>query len=124
MSYCRWSSDDWACELYCYESIGGWVTHVAAYKRVNVPKIGKMPNHQSPRVFKKWMKKYKAQMVYLETAEMRAIGLPYDGQTFNDADIRTFKERLLYLRGVGYKFPDYVLETIDQEILDTLEFSF
>ena len=30
MSYCRWSSDDFRCDLYIYESAAGFVIHVAA----------------------------------------------------------------------------------------------
>jgi hypothetical protein len=31
LSYCRWSSDNFRCELYCYQdTCGGWTTHVAA----------------------------------------------------------------------------------------------
>jgi DNA repair photolyase len=33
MSYCRWSSDYFNCDLYCYESNSGYETHVAAYRR-------------------------------------------------------------------------------------------
>ena len=35
MSYCRWSSDDFQCDVYVYESVaGGFVTHVAANRVV------------------------------------------------------------------------------------------
>ena len=31
MAYCRWSSEDYQCDLYCYESKEGYVTKVATY---------------------------------------------------------------------------------------------
>lgn len=35
MSYCRWSSNDFQCDLYCYEDInGGWTTHIAGSKLI------------------------------------------------------------------------------------------
>ena len=70
MSYCRWSTDDFACDLYCYESAAEYVTHVKS------------------------------------------------GATFIDGDLAGFKARLLSLRAEGYRFPDYVLETVDGEIAD------
>lgn len=40
MSYCRWSCDDFECDLYCYSDVsGGWTIHVAANRHV-----GKAPS--------------------------------------------------------------------------------
>jgi hypothetical protein len=33
MSYCRWSTDNFNCDFYCYESDEGFVTHIAAKRR-------------------------------------------------------------------------------------------
>jgi hypothetical protein len=122
MSYCRWSSDDWRCDLYCYEDVsGGWTTHVAGRKPIDVPRELPWPN-KSPdddkEAWKKWQASHDAAMKYLETAEYRNIDLPHAGDTFNDPTLEAFKERLLYLRGLGYNFPDYVLEAVDAEIAD------
>ena len=46
----------------------------------------------------------------------RAIGLPFDGETFNDTTLYGFLARLITLRDTGYRFPDDVLERIDREI--------
>ena len=36
MSYCRWSSDFFECDVYVYEDVsGGWTTHVAGRRRKN-----------------------------------------------------------------------------------------
>jgi hypothetical protein len=38
MSYCRWSSMNWMCDVYVYEDCGGgWTTHVAGNRRVIQP---------------------------------------------------------------------------------------
>ena len=35
MSYCRFSSDDYQCDVYCYASVSGYyVTHVASNRPV------------------------------------------------------------------------------------------
>lgn len=38
MSYCRWSSMNWMCDVYVYEDVGGgWTTHVAGRRRALPP---------------------------------------------------------------------------------------
>lgn len=116
MSYCRWSSDNGRCDLYCYEDVrGGWTTHVAAKKVVGTPpKVDwTLLRDQSSD---KFMDQYKAHLAWMKTAEMVPIGLPYDGQTFNDPTLEAFKQRLLHLREVGYRFPDDVLESVDEDL--------
>lgn len=113
MSYCRWSSMDFACDLYCYESDEGYVTHVAA-NRV----VGEVPHidfNAAPEVMGEQIA---AQHLYLKTAEHAPIGLPHDGETYTDGDLEDFQARLLQLREVGYIFPDYVLETIGEEMAE------
>lgn len=61
---------------------------------------------------------HKKQMDVVRALPLADIDLPHAGETFFDSSLEEFKERLLYLRGVGYHFPDHVLETIDREIED------
>lgn len=115
MSYCRWSSDDWTCELYCYEDVsGGWTTHVAGNRVVG--EIPKAPFSMLKDDPDGWLVANRKQMDFLETAKREDIGLPYDGQSFNDPTLEDFLERLLHLKKVGYRFPDYVLEEVRAEI--------
>lgn len=116
MSYCRWSSDNFKCDLYCYEDAnGGWTTHVASNRLVVEPPeeldIGLVATPE-------WLESHNKRSEFVLTSERRKIGLPHDGETFNDPTLGDFKARLLELRKVGYSFPDYVLEEVDQEIAD------
>lgn len=113
MSYCRWSSDDFSCDLYCYEDVsGGWTTHVAG-NRV----VGNIPHIDWPMTSSEdFARQYKAQMDFLKTAERKPIGLAYDGQTFNDETLEDFRARIVMLREAGYSCPEYVLKRIDEEI--------
>ncbi|MBY0561517.1 hypothetical protein [Hyphomicrobium sp.] len=125
MSYCRWSSADWSCDLYCYEDVaGGWTTHVAVNRIVgDVPKTPDWPDKRlepgSPELMA-WAAAMsaamKAQDDWLDTADRVSIGGPYDGRTFNSPTLEEFKALLLELRAAGYPFPDYVLETVNAEI--------
>lgn len=116
MAFCRWSSMNWRCDLYCYEDVaGGFTTHVAG-NRV----VGDIPEEPDLSLLRTastdWLGKHRAVMEFLATAERTPITLPHAGETFNDYTLAAFKERLLYLRGLGYLFPDDVLSEIDEEI--------
>lgn len=123
MSYCRWSSDNFACDLYCYESADGFVTHVAGNRIIgDIPKISLFPTDGEDT--KAWAAKFteemKAQHAFLDTCEREPIGLPFDGQTFTDPTLAEFRARLIGLREAGYHFPDYVIEAVDEEIAQTV----
>jgi hypothetical protein len=116
MSYCRWSSDNWKCDLYCYQHFNGtWTTHVAKNKVIGV--VPEELDITSVSI-EEWAKAHRAAMHFLETAERRPIGLRYDGKTFHDPTLEEFRDRLLHLRAEGYHFPNYVLAGIDEEIAE------
>jgi hypothetical protein len=58
----------------------------------------------------------RAQYKWLERAQRVKIGLPCDGQSFNDETLEEFLERVESLKATGYHVPDYVAETIREEI--------
>lgn len=117
MSYCRWSSDNWRCDLYCYgDSQGGFTTYVAGNRVVGeIPKEPelKLVDGELPENF---MAEHNAVMAFLDKAERRPIGLPHDGETFNDPDLASFLERVTELRKIGYNVPDYVFDEIREEM--------
>lgn len=118
MSYCRWSSDGFQCDLYVYEDVaGGYTTHVASNrKKHRVSDI----DFSCPETI---MEQYRQRLEELDDPENTSspIGLPHDGETFNDATLQDLRERLVELRAVGYKFPDYVLVDIDTEMAERKE---
>lgn len=114
MSLCRWSSMDFGCDLYCYESDQGYVTHIANSRVVgDIPKIDMtLFLNNTEENFEKFFAQQKAQFEFLDTAKREPIGLKYDGQTFCD-DKETFLLRLKHLREEGYRFPEITQEDID-----------
>ncbi len=116
MSYCRWSSDDFNCDLYCYaDCMGGYTTHVASNRVVgDVPKVPWSLLNEGK--FTEFVEASKKQSDFLEKCEHRKIGGPYDGQSFNDRTLEDFLARLIELRKVGYHFPDYVIEDVKEEM--------
>jgi hypothetical protein len=120
MSYCRWSTDSFSCDLYCYEDVsGGWTTHVAGNRVVGAPphEDWSLLNKGDAEAKVFWAQ-HEALMAFMATAERAPIGLPHDGETFNDGTLEEFKDRLLMLRAAGYRFPDHVLKEVDEEIAE------
>lgn len=115
MSYCRWSSMDFACDLYCFESERGYETHVA-----NVRVVGTVPHVDFFGGGETFVAQYKAQHDFLESAAHEEIGGPYDGESFTDADLEGFEARLRHLRSVGYRFPEEVFHAVWAEMAEEI----
>ena len=120
MSYCRWSSNNWKRHVYVYQDVdGGWTTHLVAFKI-----IGDIPEellHTEQSVADgSWLASRRAAMEFLEHAERAPIGLPRDGETFNDSTLGKCAERLLYLRSLGHCVPQYAVDELQagQRVMD------
>ena len=108
MSYCRWSTDNFRCDLYCYADVsGGYTTHVAG--RRHGPEYTEMPEFDKtdPHCLDEWYAK-----------SFVDIGLPHDGKSFNDPTLEDFLARVTSLRDMGYIVPDRAIENIKVEIED------
>lgn len=115
MSYCRWSSDWFRCDLYCYGDVaGGYTTHVA----------GNRTDHEVPEDWGNdsrvsvddWMARHTEISNRMKLAKRVPIGLSRDGETFSDPDLASFLARVVSLKDEGYRVPDYVLDEIREEI--------
>ncbi len=114
MSYCRFSTSDFACMLYCYANVhGGYTTHVAANKV-----IFKEPLPPEVELKEGNYEAYAARMAkihqMIDEGERVPIGLPYDGETFHDT-LDGFKKRVKELVALGYVVPQECLENIYAE---------
>jgi hypothetical protein len=114
MSYCRWSCDDFQCDLYIYEDAeGGWTTHVAGNR---VTFTEPLPPRPESGDYFGWAQRHSSVSALLATATNAPIGLKHDSKTFNSETLAELEELLLHLRTVGYRFPDYVLDTVREEM--------
>ena len=112
MSLCRFSSDNWKCDLYIYYDCAGGITiHVAENRHKG--DIPELPDLLKVRE-EGFAKAHKIQMDYLQGVELVPIGLKEDGETFNVLSIKEFHKKLTHLRELGYNFPDYLFD-IDEE---------
>lgn len=122
MSYCRWSTDDFACDIYAYESTSGYFSiNVATHRIVgDVPKLPLIKRGATTEEVTAWNAAYAAQMKFLDSAERAPIGGPFDGQEFREFSLGAMLDRLMALRSVGYNFPDSVIEKIKAEMEDEM----
>jgi len=122
MSYCRWSSDNWMCDVYVYEAEIGFTIHVAGSKYVDeIPKVPPMPHEGTDEQWDEWFKLYNAQMeaVKKSAKNMKKIGGIYDGQTFICDDQKATIEKLRDIKEHGYNVPEFVFESLQEEIDET-----
>ncbi len=120
MSYCRWSDNDFQCDVYVYEDVkGGYTTHVASNRPVYTeplpPRIS-LDEHKTCGDFvDRFLERNEKMKVLLNKAERKAIGLPHDGETFNDPTPEATADRLQSLKDMGYNVPDYAIESLREE---------
>lgn len=118
MSYCRWSSMDFACDLYIYASVYDcWTIHVAGARYVgplpDQPSLAKLASGEMS------MEEYHAMRdrwsAWTEEHGTTAIPLPHAGGTFNLAGPGECADKVEELIALGYICPDYVVPTLREE---------
>lgn len=115
MAYCRFSTDDFKCDIYCYEDVsGGYTTHVAGMRYVHKDPLPSPVVLNSDNVGE-WFDRYKKVQQMIGMADHVEIGLPYDGETFNDPDVESFIERIRMLKKAGYNVPDDIEDRIRED---------
>ena len=114
MAYCRFSSENFRCDVYVYSSVYGYTTHVAS-NRV----LGDIPEVPSPLIdIDSFLQAHQAQHAFLETASREPIGLTRDGESFDDPDLESLIERLISLRDEGYNVPSWVFDILAEELAE------
>jgi len=115
MSYCRWSSDDFQCDVYVYESCqGGFDTHVAGQRYVFKEPLPPPVNLSQDNI-QEWMARHNKVSETLDHDSMIEIGLPHDGESFNDSTPGECADRLESLRAMGYVVPQYAIDALREE---------
>jgi hypothetical protein len=115
MSYCRWSSDFFRCDIYAYESTAGFEIHVAGRKLKNPPPVPVKQEGQdwsdfyAGPEFQAWQRAYH-EASNRDDDEWEDLGGPFDGEEFVEPDFESYRERMLELRALGYRFPDDAIE--------------
>lgn len=132
MSYCRWSSDGFKCDVYVYESQYGYTCHVAGRKIVNfneAPPIPSffdyMPKPEDKLKDEDIQDYIKKRRVWEDWFDNRAIheniGLEFDGETINTESATSMANELTMLKEMGYQVPQYAIDSLYEEGLENGE---
>lgn len=127
MAYCRWSDNDFDCDLYVYESVyGGFQVMIAGmrtvFDRSLLPDLPPSPDKsdQEDKDWKDWVQKlwkwHKIRKDLFDNATHEPIGGPYDGQSraFETAqEVIEFLENELAPTG-KYRWPDYLIPDLEK----------
>ena len=131
MSYCRWSSDGYQCDLYAYADVAGcWTIHVAQrrhkdtgpimsdYLRLDESSEGELTWNKASfkdfsRATKKWLRRQKKRK---DKNRFIDIGLAHDGETIQCGTLGAFYDKMNELIHLGYKCDIGVLTIISDEI--------
>ena len=90
------------------------VTLNNATKKFDYPIIWRKHAFKALLRFAAWWQAY-IHVGSLKLIPMRKIGLPEDGETFNDATAEDCAARLEYLRALGYRVPQYAIDALREE---------
>jgi hypothetical protein len=143
VSYCRFSSSFFECDVYVYADVsGGWTTHVAGNRRKN-----NLPDHIKAMFPKDWSKSdavelYMAAneaerewirtqphevvmgknskgedvpMYFLARSEFLSIESEESGQSYNDSSPGECADRLETLKNKGFRVPQHAIDALREE---------
>lgn len=119
MSYCRFSCDDFQCDIYCYHSIGDFYQIYVAVNRPVYKEPLPAPVPFDSENLPAWMERNDKVMKMVEVADRVDIGLSHDGESFECDTAEEAVDTLVMLRNAGYKFPDSVIEALMEEFGDS-----
>lgn len=113
MSYCRWSDQDYQCDVYAYRSDRGYETFVASKRYVFSEALPDQVNFQENPAA--WFERHHKVLDILDRTKMVDIGLPHDGEDWTDGEASACAERLIQLREIGYNVPQYAIDELLSE---------
>ena len=114
MSYCRWSSDDYQCDIYAYESEDGFVVHVATNRRTpDEPFPEPVSYHEAG--FEAWMDRERRVVEMMKASPSKLLNLPHDGESSSFDTAVECAIELERLKGCGYNVPQYAIDALREE---------
>ena len=114
MSYCRWSTDDFQCDLYVYEHVGGgFIIHVAGNKVIFKDPLP--PQVEITEDADAWFARYQTVMKMIDECERVPLDLPHDGESFHLDTAAEAADKVEELLALGYRCPDDVVPALRSE---------
>lgn len=103
MAFCRWSTNDFQCDLYVFADVhGGYTIHVADNRRQFTQPLP--PEVKMDDDIKAWL-----------DSTMIPIDLPLHGESFYCQTKERTIQILTELKEIGYNFPEEVIDAIRED---------
>lgn len=110
MSYCRFSTNDFQCDVYCYQDCdGGFTIHVASLRYVFSQPLPPPVDISDGAA---WFARYRIVYEMVNAATQEPIGLTYDGETLRAHSAASCAVCLLTLRNMGYRVPQHAIDEL------------
>lgn len=122
MSYCRWSDNDFQCDLYVYEDVsGGYQIMVAASRYVFAEPLPEPLDFLLIPGFTEeqgnaYLARHAKVMNMVKEASSERIHLPYAGEFFHYDTPGECADQLKYLQEIGYRVPQYAIDALRAEV--------
>ena len=117
MSYCRWSSDDYQCDIYAYEGHEGFVVHVASNRRTPAEPFPEWVSYREAG-FEAWIAREQCVVEMMKATPSKPIGLPHDGESFSFDTAGECADQLVRLKEIGYNVPQYAIDALREDTND------
>lgn len=118
MSYCRWSSDDYQCDVYVYQCCdGGYATHVAGLRYVFSEPLPPPIEFDEGNVLP-WVERQQAVSAIVGRSSSSAIDLPEAGSNFFHETPGECADNLERLRALGYRVPQSAIDELREDQQD------
>lgn len=117
MSWCRWSSDNFACDLYVYDGYDGTVVHVARrryeFDRTGLPEVDhSTPDRFARSLVNRWTETRRR---LHEESRTVPIYLPHAGTSRVFATPADAADWIDELAALGYQVPDGLTDDMRSE---------
>ena len=106
MSYCRFSSDDWTSDIYCYQTQYGYTIHVASNRYAYPIQKLEYDNPES----------YKQQLIDSQNVKRIPIELEGAGESYYYSSPAETIQKLKELQQIGFNVPQIAFDCLEEEI--------
>ena len=114
MSYCRFSTDDFKSNVYCYKHVNQQYVITVAGLKYDYDTIDLPPDVHTTDFEARYNRNLEV-MEILEDEPLEPIGLPHDGEIFYVESLEEMEEKLQELDDMGYYIPQIAYKRINDE---------
>lgn len=114
MTICRFSHDQYRCDIYTYQSEDGYVLHVAGTRLLWDPPLDPMSPEALNLPAAQWSTVQSEYLEQLTRAPRAPLEHPEAGTSHTFATIRELKDKILELARTGIRIPAWLPATLDE----------